>query len=191
MSKNELRQRALKSRRLLSREEVSSLSELVKSRLLELPEFSRAKTIATYIAKSDEVQTSGIVEDALAGGRRIVVPRSDPASTSLVFSEIRSLAELSPGQYGILEPPSAGSPFPLDRCDLVLVPLVAWDESGHRLGYGKGYFDRALGARRPPVSIGLAFESQRRGDIPQSPTDVALDIIVTERRVIRIGAKRP
>ncbi len=74
----------------------------------------------------------------------------------------------------------------LNLADIVLVPLVAWDADGHRLGYGKGYFDKALAANTSPTTIGLAFEAQRSEMIPQSPTDVALEIVVTEEQVLRV-----
>lgn len=189
MSKNEFRQRALRSRRSLPRQEIGSLSELVKGRLLGLPEFASARTIASYVAKSDEVQTAGIIEAALAGGKTVLVPRSDPVSSELIFSEIDSLSELSPGHFGVLEPPATARPVPLDQSDIVLVPVVAWDDSGRRLGYGKGYFDRALRMNLGPLKIGLALESQRFGEVPHSSTDVPLNAMVTEERILRFGGR--
>jgi len=190
LSKSELRQQALKSRRSLTKDEVASRSGLVTRRLLQLPEFASAVSIATYVAKSDEVQTAAVISRALAEGKKVLVPRSDPQSSTLFFAEIHSLSELSPGHFGILEPAVSSPPLRLDSADIALVPIVAWDERGHRIGYGKGYFDRALEANRGPVTIGLAFESQRFGEVPQSAADVPLDIIVTEERVLRLRGGR-
>jgi 5-formyltetrahydrofolate cyclo-ligase len=190
LSKNGLRQSALKSRRSLGRSELDSLSERIKARLLRLPEYASARTLSSYVAKSDEVQTARIIESALAGGKRVLVPRSDPASFQLTFAEISSLSELIPGHFGVLEPPPNAPPVRLDESDVVLVPVVAWDEDGQRLGYGKGYFDRALKVNPRPVRIGLALESQRHEEIPQSPADVRLDLIVTEQRVVALGERR-
>lgn len=190
MSKSELRARALRSRRSLSGEDIGSLSDAVARRFLELPEFMEAKVVASYIAKADEVQTSGIVAASLAAGKTLIVPRADPESGSLSFAPIGSMAELTRGHFGVLEPRIGALEVPLDTADAVVVPVVAWDERGHRLGYGKGYFDRALSANPRPLRVGLALEAQRSARLPQAPSDVPLDIIVTEERVIRLGGRR-
>ena len=75
----------------------------------------------------------------------------------------------------------------LSETDLVLVPLVAWDDRGHRIGYGRGYFDRALAMRGPSLAIGLALESQHVPTIPEVPSDVSMDMVVTEKRVLRFA----
>ncbi len=186
MSKTDLRQAALKSRRSLTNENLGALSAEVKRMLLELPEFVEARTVATYVAKSDEVQTAGVIDAALAGGKRVLVPRADPASLQLSFFEIHSLSELSPGSFGVLEPGEGALRFPLSDSEVVLVPVVAWDEKGHRLGYGRGYFDNALKSRGAALALGLALESQRFPKVPQGPYDSLLDAIVTEKRVVRV-----
>lgn len=190
MSKDEQRARALKSRRSLSREEIASFSGAVTARFLGLPEFKEARTVASYVAKADEVQTSGIVSMALAAGKTLVVPRVDPATGALSFASIGSISELSPGHFGVLEPRANASVIPLGAADVVVVPVVAWDEQGHRLGYGKGYFDRALSAYPAPLRVGLALEAQKEHALSQSSDDVPLDVIVTETRVLRFGSRR-
>ncbi len=190
MSKSEQRTRALRSRRSLSREEIESLSGAVARRFLELPEFREARVVASYISKEDEVQTSRIVAECLAEGKTLIVPRADPATGALSFSPIRSVAELSPGHFGVLEPKPGAAEVTLGAADAVVVPVVAWDEQGHRLGYGKGYFDRALSSHARPLRVGLALEAQKASALPQSSTDVPLDIIVTEARVLRFGRRR-
>ncbi len=189
MSKSESRVHALRSRRSFTREEIGALSGSVAERLLALPEFREARIVATYVAKADEVQTSQIVAVSLAGGKKLIVPRADPASGALSFSAIGSMAELSPGHFGVLEP-KAGSEVPLDEADVVVVPVVAWDEQGHRLGYGRGFFDRALSTNPVPLRVGLALEAQKEPTLPQSPDDVPMDIVVTEARVLRFGRRQ-
>jgi 5-formyltetrahydrofolate cyclo-ligase len=146
-----------------------------------------ADVIASYVSKKDEVQTSGILLSAFSSGKRVLVPRSDPASMSLFFHEIESLDQLAPGSFGVLEPPVESKVVPLSESQLVIVPVVAWDGRGRRVGYGKGYFDRGLKSRGMAVCAGLAFESQRWDFLPTTPSDVPLDIMVTERRVLRFG----
>jgi 5-formyltetrahydrofolate cyclo-ligase len=191
LSKSDIRQRALKVRRSLTSDEVRSLSGLVAQRLFRLPEFSTAGTIATYVAKSEEVQTARLIDSALAAGKRVLVPRALPESSNLAFAEIHSISELSPGHFGVLEPQAGATQVPLSASDAVIVPVVAWDEEGNRIGYGKGYFDRALAGSFRAPKIGLAFESQRVQGVPRSPDDVALDIMVTEERVLRFRRPSP
>ena len=186
MSKAELRQSALKARHSIPRHAAASLSESVKSRVLSLSAFSKARVVACYVSKDDEVQTSAIIKAALSMGKRVIVPRVDPSSTELQFREIRSLSELSPGHFHIMEPSPTSEELPLSSADIVLVPVVAWDEQGHRIGYGKGYFDRALKSKEGAFAVGLAFESQRYDWIPQTPSDSSLEMVVTEKRTITL-----
>lgn len=185
MSKREVREEALRARRSLTPDEVLLLSAKVQQNLASLPEFGAAKIIASYVAKRDEVQTAGILRQALAAGKKVIVPRSDLSSVSLRFHEIHALDELRPGTFGIPEP-SAGSPVvPLGESDIILVPLVAWDLRGHRVGYGKGYFDRGLKSRGNALCVGLAFEIQVQDSVPSTPTDVPMDVIATDMRILR------
>jgi 5-formyltetrahydrofolate cyclo-ligase len=154
---------------------------------MALPEFLEAGVVASYAAKRDEVQTKRIMRSALSSGKRLLVPRTDPRSLSLSFREIRSLGQLAPGYLGILEPPPTLKAVPLSESQLVVVPVVAWDDAGQRVGYGKGYFDRELRSRGRAAAAGLAFESQRRDGLPATSSDVPLDIIVTEKRALRFG----
>lgn len=185
--KQELRAIALLKRRSIDPEDLAALSSRVAAHLLSLKEYKRATLVISYCAKDDEVQTRPIIERALADGKRVAVIVTNVPTKTLSFSEIKSFEDdLAPGAFGILEPkPEKMRPVPFAEADIVLVPLVAWDERGHRLGYGAGYFDRALSGARGIAKVGLALESQRLPRIPESRHDVPLDIIVTERRVVR------
>jgi 5-formyltetrahydrofolate cyclo-ligase len=195
ITKGELRQRALQARRALKGDELAKLSRRVAQNLSAVPEFQGAMTIASYVAKEDEVQTAQIIERALHMGKRVIVPRIEPTPRRLRFYEIRALAELSPGNFGVLEPAAesgpGSTPVPLSESDVILVPLVAWDDRGNRIGYGKGYFDAELGSRRSSTAIGLALEAQRVERVPATERDVPLDVIVTEGRVLRFPARMP
>ncbi|MGD0478028.1 MAG: 5-formyltetrahydrofolate cyclo-ligase [Nitrososphaerales archaeon] len=189
-SKGEMRDAALKVRKGLSREELLELSNAVMKNVISSPEYTNSKVVATYVAKRNEVKTEGIIRHSLSLGKRVLVPVSHPESTSLVFSEIRDYErELAPGHFGVPEPISRYlRPVPLDDADLILIPLIAWDDRGYRLGYGKGYFDSALaGARVSAITMGLGLESQRVRKIPEEKHDVPLKALATERRIVRIG----
>ena len=169
-------------------EELAQLSSRVEENLHSLPEYKASRLLISYCAKGDEVQTKHIIEAALEEGKRVAVVVTDTRSKTLSFSEIRSFEELAPGAFGILEPkPGKLRPVAVGEADIILVPLVAWDEKGHRLGYGAGYFDRALAGTRRTTKIGLGLELQRLRDVPETRRDVPLDVIVTEKRVVRPG----
>ena len=187
MDKREMRQQALRARRTHAPEEEESLSGRGRGRQLARPQDTRAGTVATYVAKKDEVQTDEVIRSALSSGKRVLAPRTNPDSSRLDFCEIKALDDLVPGQFGVLEPPETSAPVPLARAQLVLVPVVAWDEKGGRIGYGKGYFDRELRHRGRALSVGLAFESQRVEEVPATQLDVPLDVFVTEKRTLILG----
>ena len=192
-SKVSMRETALKARKGLTREELLELSDAVMKNVISSPEYRDSKVVAAYVAKSDEVKTEGIIRHSLEAGKRVLVPVSQPESTSLIFSELHDYEkELAPGHFGVPEPISLYfRPVPLKEADLILVPLVAWDERGHRLGYGKGYFDSALaGVGVPSMTMGLGLESQRMPRIPEEKHDVPLMAVVTERRIIRTDKRR-
>jgi 5-formyltetrahydrofolate cyclo-ligase len=187
MSKADIRRDVLKARRSLPANQVESLSARIQDSFIALPEFLDAEAIASYVAKRDEVQTQKIMRSVLSAGKRLLLPRTDPSSLSLHFCEVRSLDQLAPGYLGILEPPLESKAVPLKESQLVVVPVVAWDDTGQRMGYGKGYFDRELRSRGRAAAAGLAFESQHRNRLPATLSDVPLDIIVTERRILHFG----
>jgi 5-formyltetrahydrofolate cyclo-ligase len=187
MSKEELRAEALYSRRKISISQLARESLLVQENLAAQDQYRRAKLVVCYVSRDYEVQTTGIITRMLAEGKRVAVPLVDDSSHSLLFFEIHGLDELSPGRFGVLEPGRGSEPVTLGEADLVLVPLVAWDDRGHRIGYGRGYFDRALAMRGASLAVGLALESQLVPVIPEVPSDVSMDMIVTEKRVLRFA----
>lgn len=187
MGKQQVRREALRERRSISAVRNLELSTAIQRRVESLEEYTNARVLACYVAKSDEVQTRGILESALGSGKVVIVPKTDPARRRLTFHEIRSMDELMPGYLDVLEPSAGSAVFPLGEAQLVLVPVVAWDVNGGRMGYGRGYFDRELRSKGGAAAAGLAFESQRRERLPMARSDAFMDIIVTESRVVRCG----
>ncbi|MGH9917800.1 MAG: 5-formyltetrahydrofolate cyclo-ligase, partial [Nitrososphaerales archaeon] len=156
-TKQALRAAALRKRRSVGPEELAALSSRVEANLLSTKEYKDATLLISYCAKEDEVQTRSIIERALAEGKRVAVIVTDVASKTLSFSEIKSFEnDLAPGAFRILEPkPDRIHPVSIAKADVVLVPLVAWDAKGQRLGYGAGYFDRALAGAKKITKVGL------------------------------------
>ena len=154
--------------------------------------------VAAYLAMPGEASLATFL--AVAAGARVYLPRiSSRRRRTLEFVELAPGAELRRGPYGILEPPAHGRRARMATFDAVLVPLVAFDRDGHRLGMGAGYYDRALASRRDrnrsyrrPKLVGIAYACQEIESITARAWDVALDAVVTERELIvpRAAARR-
>ncbi|MBI5969602.1 MAG: 5-formyltetrahydrofolate cyclo-ligase [Deltaproteobacteria bacterium] len=183
--KEKLRSAALGTRRGLAFEDVFRLSALAQKRLLGTRLYRESKTIALYSSFSNEVLTEEIFERAKADGKQICYPRVVRGhARHLEFFRVDSLRDLTDGPYEIKEPAEDGSKVDTSELDLCVVPGVAFDGAGNRLGYGKGYYDRALGAAGCAI-VGLAYEFQvLKGDIPLEPFDVRLTALVTSSRVL-------
>ena len=146
--------------------------------------------VAAYLAMPGEASLATFL--AVAAGARVYLPRiSSRRRRTLEFVELAPGAELRRGPYGILEPPAHGRRARMATLDAVLVPLVAFDREGHRLGMGAGYYDRALAPRRDrvrayrrPKLVGIAYSCQELASITPRAWDVALDAVVTERELI-------
>ena len=155
------------------------------SNLCSLPDFSSCKTILIYHSKESEAPTHEIIAELLAHGHSVALPKSDSKTKTMEARLIRSLADLAPANFGLLEPLAEKCPVvPVEKIDLLIVPLIAFDASGHRLGYGHGFYDRYLKSVQCPTA-GLAFEAQRAEKLHHEAHDVPLDFVVTENGVIK------
>lgn len=138
--------------------------------------------IAGYAAIGDEADPSGIMALARGHGHPVALPRVATTASPLVFHLWKPGDPLLPGPHGTRHPPEDAT---LVQPGLLLVPLLAFDGAGHRLGYGGGYYDRTLVAlrrhNRGILAVGLAFAAQEVGNLPHEPYDEPLDWIVTER----------
>lgn len=184
--KGEIRARLLLQRRALSEKERRKRSEEISERFLALPDFRSARSIQFYLAAADEVQTERMIEEALRLRKRVAVPVIAPEKRALTFSELDSLRpeRLEAGPFGIRQPrPEFRKEVALEEIDLWVLPGVAFDEGGGRLGFGAGYYDRLLHRARG-TRIGLAYDFQVMDRLPVDHTDQAVDLIVTEKRIV-------
>ena len=150
--------------------------------------------LGLYLALPEEIDTAPLLVRALARGCRVFVPRvTDYRRHRMRFLPAPAGSPgpaLRRGRYGILEP-GQGIAMSVRRLDVLLMPLVGFDAQGHRIGMGKGYYDRALAfrnrrrTRERPLLVGLAFECQRVDVLPARPHDIPLDRLVTEAGVRR------
>lgn len=187
--KGELRRDVLKSRTAMSPVQVLEKSVMILERLLELEEYRQASTLMAYLDFRNEVQTGALVTATMAQGKKVAVPVTDIPNHRLTPSLLVDFpGDLQPGAWGILEP-KPGCLRPLDplELDLVIVPGVAFDLQGNRLGYGGGFYDRFLPRTRPGAFyVALAFELQVRPEVYPGAHDVPMHCLVTEDRLIRI-----
>ncbi len=181
-----LREGIRKLREKLSDKDVKEKSSAIIKRLLHLEEYEKAKTIMFYIGINKEVKTEEAVKAALAAGKNVAVPVSDLENGRIMPVKLTSLTALKPGAYGILEP-AGGKEVDAKEIELVVVPGLAFDGEGNRIGYGLGFYDRFLrniSAKR----IALAYEIQIVDRVIATENDVQMDLIVTDERVISCGA---
>jgi 5-formyltetrahydrofolate cyclo-ligase len=183
-AKSALRERILAARRALPAEDRARHSHAIAARLAALDAFARARVVALYAATGAEVDTAPLAALALAAGKRVAYPRIAPGTRALAFAAC-SPADLVPGVLGTRAPPPALASARVDELDLVVVPGVAFDAEGRRLGRGGGYYDATLALLpRAAARLGVAFEIQVVRAVPEEPHDVRLDGVVTEARVL-------
>ena len=185
--KSSLRKRILALRRAQSLSDIEKKSGDVRRKLSTFVPFCQAETILFYLAMKDEVQTEKIIEESLQKGKRVVAPLIDWQRKEILPSEIKDLTKDI--EIGILEIPqpknSLYSPFSPANIDMVIVPGVAFNRKGNRLGFGGGFYDRFLGKLSDRIKlVALAFELQLVGNVPSQSHDIAADYIITERRII-------
>jgi 5-formyltetrahydrofolate cyclo-ligase len=164
------------------------LSKEICAKFAALPEYVRAKTVLYYIDVRSEVRTRHDLPSALTQGKKIVVPWCNDQGELELF-HLESMDELSIGMYKILEPKPelrtlASKQVKPQDLDLVMVPGVAFDRTGARMGHGKGYYDKLLQhARLDAPLVALAFECQLFPEIPTAAHDIFMDMIITERAI--------
>lgn len=191
MSKSELRKDVINARAGLPAAAVAEKSARILEQIKALGEYRQSKVFMVYVDFRNEVQTGFLIKEFMAGGKVVTVPVTDIANRRLTPSRLEDYpGDLVPGAWGILEPrPECLRPMEPVLLDLVIVPGVAFDEAGNRLGYGGGFYDRFLPRTRPgTIYLAPAFEMQIRADVYPGAHDCPVHILVTEDRVIHTGA---
>ncbi len=181
-SKSSLRKEMLAKRNAISDEEAEKKSAEITKRILEIKQVKGAKTIAVYIAKGSEVRTKRLVNELIKNNIEVLVPVTI-GEEEIELYRFNSFEDLTPGKFGIPEPKTKtrGASEP----EVVIVPGVAFDLDLHRLGYGKGYYDR-LFQKLKTFKIGICYELQVIEKIPRHEHDQKLNMTVTEQRVIML-----
>ena len=183
--KEQLRKRVLAMRMGLDRDQVKVSGQAILEKVLGLEAYRRAKLVHTYVSsKENEVDTRALIGACLAHGRRVAVPVVMPGTQTLAHALIDGLDQLVVGPWGLAQPdPAAATWLPAEaRIDLVVVPGLAFDRRGHRIGWGGGYYDRFL-AQVQAVKIGLCYDELVLDCIPGEPHDVPVDMVVAETTI--------
>lgn len=179
--KAEIRKIYLKKRSSISIDEKTESDQIITENIVNMQEFQTCQTLLIYVSTEDEVNTRDIIHIALDKGKKVAVPRTYPSELVMEFYEIRSLDDLKPGRYGILEPNPISEKRVSDMANaLCLVPGLCFDDCGNRLGYGGGYYDRFL-QNFSGVAAGLCRSIQLyEGRLPCEANDIPVRLIVTE-----------
>ena len=185
--KYEIRQEILRIRNSLSQTEIVSSSNIINNKVISTKEFKKAQSIGTYYPVRSEVKTSEIIKHSLATKKTIGLPRIIDSNRIEFFKIMENSFEdikLTKGKYGIVE--NLMSDSIVEEMDLLIIPGIAFDLQGNRIGYGKGYYDRFLSTRKVNYIIGLAFENQIVKKIPTDEYDIPVDVLFTEKRIISV-----
>lgn len=156
-------------------------NEAILKIIENLNEYKKSKTIMTYVSFSSEVETKKLIKKMFDQKKRVVVPLIQ--NKKIIPIEIKNLKDLKKGKYGILEPTNRKH-VKTKNIDLVFVPGIVFDKTGHRIGFGGGYYDKFLKKIPLKKRIGLCFSFQLINKIPADPKDLKVNKIITEKGVI-------
>ena len=175
LKKKKLREEILQKLHSISKDEKERKVKLLKKKLFSLKEFKNAKCVMFYVSKHYEVNTHEMIDESIAMGKKVVVPITLREEKTLKLSELRDREkELIKSHYGIHQPGEKHiRPVSLESVDFMVIPGIAFDRSGHRLGHGGGYYDRFLEKAPPTIfTVGLAFDFQVMDKLPTHATDI-------------------
>ena len=183
--KAELRKKLLKDRKAFDPAEKQSAEKKIAENVSACGEYINAEKLLIYFSTPDELSTLSLIEDALKQGREVYCPKCLSKDGEMIFCRITSFDDLEKGYFGIMEPKPYCKAGEFSENDLCIVPGLAFDLSGHRIGYGKGFYDRFLSCF-PGHSMGLCFQRFITDDVFGDGFDVPVDMIFTEKGIIDI-----
>ena len=186
--KTNLRTQYLEKRKAIPKEKKQAADKAICRKIASTVSFRFADTVMVYSALPSEIDITELIETALAQGKRVVFPRCVPGTPIMNFHVVTDLTALEKGSFSIMEPP-ADSPIwtPTDADKAIcIIPGVIFDPQGHRVGYGKGYYDRYF-SDKTVQRIGIVYDDFVLPSLPHGRYDLAVDLIITEKRLISIG----
>ena len=178
MTKRELRQQIRTQKRRLSAVEMAVMSEDICSKVLALASWQEAGTLLLYYPLPDEVDVRLLIKDAFESGKKVLLPvvKGDELELHLYEGE----ASLKEGAFGIMEPTGPlFAPKHYDEIELAVIPGMAFDSAGHRLGRGKGYYDRLLPNLKAAKLMGICFPIQFLDEVPAEAHDISVCKVIS------------
>lgn len=180
-----IRKEILKKRDMLDKSQVEKLSSEIQSNVLQWDKFINASTIMIYSNYKNEVITKRIIEDCFIMNKRVVLPKSLKESHDILPCIVKSFEELIPGVYGIFEPDGRNA-IEKRKIELVIVPGVAFDMNGDRIGHGAGYYDRFLNGYEG-IKAGICYAFQIVENAWPNEMDIKMDYLITEMGITKTG----
>jgi len=184
-AKEALRQRCAGLRRALSTDARHERSAAMCAQLSDLEGFRQARVISSYAPLKFEIDPGLAIDGALSTGKVVALPRVVPGTRELELFRYLKGDTLVESGFAVREPLPTATAVSFDSVDIVLVPGLAFDVRGQRLGYGQGFYDRWLPHLGKALRVGLCFELSLLVEVPATDEDVPVDVIVTDKRVIR------
>lgn len=184
--KRKLRTEVRAAERALTQQERADSDQRITKNVLMIPAYREAGSIFCFVGSSREIDTTGILLDALRAGKRLCVPLCT-GDGIMELREIHSLEELHKGAYGILEPDDSTPQVDFSEVSLSIIPCVSCSKAGYRLGQGGGYYDRFF-AKGTEKTVLLCREKLMRESVPREAHDVVFPVVLTERGIYRNGS---
>ena len=189
--KKQMREAILAVRDAMPPASRSAASLAIIEKVCELSAYQDARTVLAYSGFGSEIDTGTLIERIIADGKIAVLPRVDRATQALILHSVKSLGELVASKWGIREPPAEAPAISASGIEFILMPGVAFDRSGNRLGYGRGYYDKWLLNIDPALArVAGAFSCQIVAKVPVGQHDQKIDTIITENEIIHIHHER-
>ncbi len=185
--KKALRNEIMIKRSQMSYEEVRYKSKLIKQRLFSFFLFKESFMVSFYCPTKNEVDTTEMIKEAIASGKKVVVPGIETKKGRMSLCQLDSFDELEKGTYNILEvPKEKRKEISLESIGIVIMPAIVVDIFGNRIGFGKGYYDKLL-SKYENIKIALVYDYQIKRVIHPDKWDMPVDVIISEKRLIRVN----
>lgn len=183
--KKDIRMQILQHRELLDLNTRRQWDEVIFNKLINSEVYKKANTIFAFVSFKSEVDTHKIIKYAIEDKKTICVPRIESKQKGMEIFKIDGFEQLKKGYFGILEPLESCPAIDSKELDLILIPGVAFDRQGGRVGYGAAFYDRFLSSLNKKVhKIALAYQIQVLNNIPMDEHDVRIDGVITEEEII-------
>ncbi|MGM9629239.1 5-formyltetrahydrofolate cyclo-ligase [Butyricicoccus sp.] len=184
MDKASLRRELLRQRKQTTSAEKAATDRAITENVLQSEPYRRSRTLFVYYSTADEIDTHAIIADALQRGKRVCLPKCLPGHI-MQPRAITSEGDLTEETFGIPEPGAHCTAVPPDEIDLCLVPALACDKTGARLGYGGGFYDRFL-PQTSACRMALCAQARLLEQVPAEPHDIRCGCIITEQEVVQV-----